>query len=141
MINDDYFDLAAEHFGYVPQSEIASTDKEVLSLADFMREKQLVLPAVHTCHDLCQRPACVLRRELAAVKRISDDLSRAATEQMQGLCDDNERLREAGRELTDALMRRMARDEEDRAGTVLPLLQANRRMLDLLEQPRPDQLT
>lgn len=34
---DDYFNLAAEHFGYQPGAPIAKQDMEVLALAVFMR--------------------------------------------------------------------------------------------------------
>lgn len=39
LLNDRYFALAAEHFGYLPDAPIAKQDREVLALADFMRSK------------------------------------------------------------------------------------------------------
>ncbi len=39
MNPDTYFNLAAEHFGYLHESEIAKQDREVIALADFLRTK------------------------------------------------------------------------------------------------------
>jgi hypothetical protein len=37
--SDPHFQLAAEHFGYVPNSATAEDDREVIALADFLRVK------------------------------------------------------------------------------------------------------
>jgi hypothetical protein len=37
--DDPHFQLAAEHFGYVPNAKIAVGDMEVRALADFLREQ------------------------------------------------------------------------------------------------------
>lgn len=36
---DPHFQLAAEHFGYVPNAPLALRDREVIALADFLRSK------------------------------------------------------------------------------------------------------
>ena len=86
----------------------AAMEKLERELAEAKQEiERLDTRGIHSCHDNCQRPMCVLRRELKTVtdqrdEALSDlefrrDLYKIQTKRLDDVCEQRDRLAEACR--------------------------------------------